>query len=261
MVVRIAPAPPSSRRRGGLARQLQAEARSRLRRRQHFDPPVMRPDDGLGDEEPQAEAVAAPDLLPARFEWMEDAGQHVGGNLPLVVHLGDNQFLAGVDLHLDGRARRTVLDGVAHQVRDRLRQPVRVPLADRLALAAKLESVLFRNAVELVEDLPADRAQIGASGGEGNAGALPLAGEVQQIADDVPDPLRAAQHPLRGAFPDGGFRRLQARRAGAAPDGRGAAGTYRGFRGLWMPCRRMAMIRFSKSRPEASTCSPLRSRA
>src|SRR4051812_25997887 len=175
----------------------------------------MRPDDGLGDEEPQAEAVAAPDLLPARFERMEDAGQHVGGNLPLVVHLGDNQFLAGVDLHLDRRARRTVLDGVAHQVRDRLRQPVRVPLADRLALTAKLEGVLFRDAVELVEDLAADRAQIGASGGEGNAGALPLAGEVQQIAHDVRDPLRSAQHALGGALHDGGFGRLQERRRGA----------------------------------------------
>ena len=72
------------------------------------------------------------------------------------MHLGDDGVFAGVDLHLDRRARRTVLDGIADQIRDRLRETVRVPIADRFPLAAQLQRAVLGRRVEFVEDLAAD---------------------------------------------------------------------------------------------------------
>src|SRR5690606_26538719 len=120
---------PSSR-----TRQVDGEGGPRRLRGRHLDAPLVRADDLFGDEEPQPQAAgrtASRSLvgrLP-RLHRVEDPVELVGRNRGATIVDRDRDLvLLTPERDGDGGALRTVLDGVADQVAERLAEPRRVPL-------------------------------------------------------------------------------------------------------------------------------------
>ena len=78
----------------------------------------------------------------------------------------------------DGRSRRGVLDGVPRDVGESFRQAIRVPGAGQVAFDLQLNA-----RPELLDDAPADLAQVGGLRFEREPSPEASAGEIEQLKD------------------------------------------------------------------------------
>src|SRR3954469_854553 len=93
--------------------------------------------DRVGDVEPEAQALTAAAVVPARTERLEDPRQHRLGNASLVVDLDGDRLPVSREPHVHRRARLAMLYRVRGQVRDRLEDPILVPRAAAIRLAVE----------------------------------------------------------------------------------------------------------------------------
>src|SRR5581483_5112083 len=169
----------------------------RAARRVHFQPAAMRARNGLRDEEPETESVAAARVVTPRTKRLEDPRQDVARDRALVLHFdGDVAFVSGHP-ELDGRPWRAVLDCVRGQVRNRLHDAMFVPRADAIHVAVQRDLAVARDRFEFVDDLTAHRAQVRRFRLDGDAGPFAFPREVQQVADDVLNAVDAALDQFR----------------------------------------------------------------